>query len=297
MPVRSALPRRATACSIFERALDALPDGVLLVNAARKLVYANLAFSSLWNMPDEVLESLEDGRMLEFAMGQLVDPEAFRREVERLHPTTETSHDEVQLKDGRTFSRRSVPFEEDGKFNARIWIFTDITEAKSASVDHLTQLSNRMAFSRDFEPFVAAPADGLVRSVAIMDLDNFKKYNDMYGHIAGDDVLRQIGIIVRSHLHEADDLLFRIGGEEFLMAIRTRNAVDAFALFDAIRRSIQAMKKEHLGNEPHRMVTASLGVGSFQEARDPDGVFKRIDAALYRAKAAGRNVVVEAGAI
>jgi diguanylate cyclase (GGDEF)-like protein len=204
----------------------------------------------------------------------------------------EASEDEIRFKDGRTFSRRSVPFEEQGAFNARIWIFTDITEARSATLDPLTALPNRLAFSRNFRPYVEAEANGLVRTVAIMDVDNFKKYNDLYGHSAGDQVLRQIGNILRSHLKSADDLVFRIGGEEFLMGTRTKKTVEAHDLFEAIRLSIAATGITHLGNEPYGVVTASLGVGAFHQAKNPDHVFERVDAALYRAKAKGRNMVV-----
>jgi diguanylate cyclase (GGDEF)-like protein len=287
-------PSQADDCSIFEHALDALPDGVLLVNSAREIVYANSAFARLWNVPVNVFASRDDSSALQFVMDQLVDPEGFRQEVERLHHTMHSSEDEIRFKDGRTFSRRSVPFQKRGAFNARIWIFTDVTEARSATLDALTRLPNRLAFSRHFGPYVEAEADGLVRTVAIMDVDNFKKYNDLYGHAAGDQVLRQIGNILRSHLDAVDDMIFRIGGEEFLMATRTREKVHAFDLFEAIRLSIAGMAMEHLGNAPHRLVTASVGLGAFDSAKNPDSVFARIDAALYKAKANGRNALVEA---
>jgi diguanylate cyclase (GGDEF)-like protein len=284
----------ADDCSIFERALDALPDGVLLVSAAREIIYANSAFARLWNVPIELFATRDDGRTLQFVLGQLLEPDAFLREVERLHHTTEASEDEIRFKDGRTFSRRSVPFEEQGAFNGRIWIFTDATEARSATLDPLTGLPNRLAFTRKFPSYVEGGTDGLVRTIAIMDVDNFKRYNDLYGHAAGDEVLRQIGNILRSHLKSADDLLFRIGGEEFLMATRTKQKIDAHHLFESIRLSIAAMGINHIGNDPHKVVTASVGIGAFDRAKNPDHVFEWVDAALYRAKAEGRNMVVEA---
>jgi diguanylate cyclase (GGDEF)-like protein len=226
---------------------------------------------------------------------QLVDPAGFLAEVERLHRSMETSEDEIRFKDGRVFSRRSVPFRELDNTHARIWIFSDVTEARSATLDQLTGLRNRLAFSREFHPFVEKAGGEYIRSVAIMDVDNFKKYNDLYGHAAGDEVLRQIGTILRSHLHRADDLLFRYGGEEFLMAVRTRREFDAYSLFDAVRLSIAAMEQPHTGNSPHGIVTASLGVASFVGARVADQVFRSADEALYRAKSQGRNKIALAG--
>jgi diguanylate cyclase (GGDEF)-like protein len=281
-------------CSIFERALDALPDGVLLVNASRKIIYSNTAFARLWNIPGGACGSRDDRDTLAMVTGQLVDPASFLAEVERLHHSMEPSQDEIRFKDGRIFSRRSVPFHERDATYARIWIFSDVTEAKSATIDHLTGLRNRLAFSREFRPFVEETGGEYIRSVAMMDVDNFKKYNDLYGHAAGDAVLRQIGTILRSHLHRADDLLFRFGGEEFLMAVRTRSDFDAHGLFDAVRTSIAGLEQPHSGNPPYGVVTASLGLTSFVGARDPDDIFQSVDVALYQAKNEGRNRTVVA---
>ncbi len=282
------------SCSIFERALDALPDGVLLVNAARKVAYANTAFKRLWRIPSAVLVSQDDGEILQLAIEQLLDPAGFLREVERLHPTSETSEDEILFKDGRIISRRSLPFQEAGKLSARIWIFTDVTEARNASVDQLTRLPNRLAFSRQFPQFVTAPPDGLARAIAILDVDNFKSYNDLYGHARGDQILREIGQVLQSHIYLTGDLAFRIGGEEFLMAKRVRDSEEAKAFFESVRTSIAGMNLPHAGNPPHGILSVSIGYGSFPSFSEADTVFNRVDEALYQAKAQGRNTIVEA---
>ena len=277
----------------FERALDALPDGVLLTDAARRVVYANPAFAKHWNIPPEMIAARDETRMLQFVQSQLVDPVAFIREVERINPTSEDSEDEVHLKDGRVLSRRSVPFEENGRFEARLWIFTDVTEARAARIDTLCGVANRRAYSSEYPKFAEARADGLVRSIGIMDVDNFKAYNDHYGHAAGDLVLRQIGTLLRRHL-KADDMAFRIGGEEFLVACRTREEGDALSFFETLRRSVQDMSLRHVGNQPHGVVTASFGVGTFRKPADPGELFTAVDAALYRAKGSGRNSIAHA---
>lgn len=281
---------------IFQRALDALPDGVLLVNAARRIVYTNQAFRRLWSIPDGLLAMQDDNRTLHYVMDQLVDPESFRSEVERLHPTAEASEDELLFKDGRIISRRSLPFQEEGSFSARIWIFTDVTEARSASVDCLTQLPNRLAYARQFPTFATAPADGMTRSVAIVDVDRFKKYNDSYGHARGDSVLSAVGAMLHSHVHQSGDLAFRIGGEEFLMAIRTRRSSAAAAFFETVRKSIVALNLDHAANTPYSIVSVSIGYAVFECPQEPSALFARVDKALYRAKACGRNRIVEAHA-
>ena len=278
--------------SLFERTLEALPDGVLLTDASRRVVYTNRAFARHWKIPQHVIDGGDDSALLMFAANQIDDQSAFKVEVERLHMTNESSEDEISLKDGRIMSRRSVPFADKGEVKGRIWIFSDVTEARNAMVDALTGLPNRRAYSRLFPAFAQAADDGFLRAVAVMDVDNFKKFNDYYGHTAGDVVLSQIGRIVRSHFENADDLIFRIGGEEFVMASKARSAVSAFTLFDRVRRSVSEMGTTHVGNAPHGRVTVSLGLGTFRGPRDPSDVFDRVDAALYQAKGDGRNMAV-----
>ena len=237
-----------TGRSVFERALEALPDGVLLTDVHRRVVYANRAFAEQWSIPPHLVESGDDMALLSFVSDQLVDPAGFRQEVERLTPSDESTEDEIRFKDGRIFSRRSVPCVERGSIEARIWIFTDVTEARNSLLDVLTGLPNRRAYSRSFPLRISMPDDGLFQSVAIMDVDNFKAYNDWYGHAAGDAVLRGIGSIIRSHFQEADDLMFRIGGEEFLIASKNRSLIDAFSLFDSVRGRVEAERTAHAGN-------------------------------------------------
>jgi diguanylate cyclase (GGDEF)-like protein len=278
--------------SLFERALEALPDGVLITDASRKVVYMNRAFARHWDIPPVLLHDRDDMAMLRYVASQLVDAAAFQFGVERLHQTSESSEDEIRFKDGRIFSRRSVPFEEAAALVGRIWIFTDVTDARNAMVDSLTGLPNRRAFSRDFPGYAEGMDDGFLRSVAVMDVDNFKKFNDLYGHAAGDVVLSRIGRIIRAHFEDADDLVFRIGGEEFLMASKVRSAENALVFFDQVRRSVFEMGVAHAGNLPHSRVTVSLGLGTFRGPMEPGTVFDRVDAALYRAKLDGRNRTV-----
>lgn len=280
--------------SLFESALDALPDGVLLISSERRVIYANPAFVKHWRIPSALLDFPDEAKMLRHASEQLADPESFLREVEQLHATDRSFQDELQFKDGRIFSRRSVPFLVGENFQARIWIFTDVTEARHSYIDALSGVPNRRAYSRDFPLFATAADDGLLRSAAILDIDNFKAYNDHYGHAAGDVVLRQVGALLRTLLRNDDDLVFRIGGEEFLLASKPRNIGDARLLFDEVRQAIAAAAIPHVGNPPYNVVTTSIGYGVFRGPRRAGDIFESIDAALYRAKSNGRNRLCEA---
>jgi diguanylate cyclase (GGDEF)-like protein len=277
--------------SLFERALDCLPDGVLLVRDASTIVYANQAFEKIWNVPGGVIKSKDDSALLPWVANQVADTATFVGEVKRLYRSSESSEDIVPLKDGRIISRRSVPLTEEG-VHTRIWIFTDITEARHARIDAITGLPNRRAYAKEYPGFVLSRSDGLTRSVAIMDIDNFKSYNDTYGHAAGDEVLRRIGAILRTHMFRSDDLVFRIGGEEFLLACKFRQPSAVVAFFEEIRASVQLENIEHYANAPYNCVTSSFGIAVTEGPAEPESVFKRADASLYRAKASGRNKVV-----
>lgn len=279
--------------SLFKHALDALPDGVLLTDASRTIIYSNRAFAALWNIPPAVRASTDELHLLHLVREQLTDPDGFFQSVERLTGSLESSDDEILFNDGRVISRRSVPFQEDGEVQARIWIFCDVTEARHANTDALTGLPNRRAYSRQFPVFVQAPDDGFVRAVGMMDVDNFKAYNDLYGHAAGDDALRTIGTILRASLKAADDLVFRIGGEEFLIACRGRTFAEACSFFETIRHGVEKAAIQHRANPLSGVVTASLGLHVFRGPQSPAKVFETVDAALYRSKADGRNRVTQ----
>lgn len=281
--------RRAT--SMFQRTLDNLPDGVLLISPERKVVYANAAFVRLWSIPAGIMTSGDDARILGHVLDQLEEPVQFIAEVERLYGTHESSHDELSFKDGRIFSRRSVTCVEDGEHFGRIWIFTDVTDAWHSRFDALTGLPNRRAYTRFIPDFAGSGGGSLLKAVALLDVDNFKGYNDRYGHAAGDAVLKRIGGILAG-AHADGDMAFRIGGEEFFIASRHPTEEAAHAFVEGIRRSIAAEGIENEANPPYGVITASIGLKVVSGRYDPDELFTQIDEALFDAKRAGRNRVV-----
>jgi diguanylate cyclase (GGDEF)-like protein len=276
---------------LFERALDCLPDGVLVIREGVTIVYANRAFEKMWNVAEGVIASGNDSVLLSSAVSQVANAADFLGEVKRLYGSSESSEDIVPLKDGRIISRRSASLEPEGVLQTRVWIFTDVTEARHARLDTLTGLPNRRAYAKEFPAFVLAKSDGLTRFVAIMDIDHFKRYNDAYGHAAGDLALLRIGALLRSRLTRSDDLVFRLGGEEFLIACKFRKRSAGASFFEDIRASIELENIEHSGNPPYDRLTSSFGVAVSKAPRDPDSVFRSADACLYQAKATGRNRV------
>ncbi|WP_127144609.1 GGDEF domain-containing protein [Pelagibacterium montanilacus] len=279
---------RKDTASLMRRALDLMPDGVLIIGSNRDVLYMNEAFETLWRVPRSVVEQ-GDRAMLAHVLEQLDDPGAFMNLVDRLYGSTEPSEDQLNFKDGRLFNRRSVALLENGGGFSRIWIFSDITEAWSARVDALTGLMNRRAYAQELPEFMASVTDESTKAFALLDVDNFKEYNDRYGHAKGDSVLERIGDLLRATLKRSSDRAYRIGGEEFAVATCHRDCTSAASFYEGLLTSIRSAKIEHAGNPPYGCITVSMGLGLFEGAREPAQIFSEVDRALYRAKRQGRN--------
>ena len=163
-----------------------------------------------------------------------------------------------------------------------------------ATHDALTELYNRRHFIEMADKEIArAIRHQRPLSLCIVDVDLFKPVNDRYGHISGDEVLRQIAALLRRHARN-DDLAARIGGEEFALLLPECGSEDAAVLEDRVREAV-AEAAFAPGGEPRQM-TVSIGVASLAATRETrQALMAAADAALYRAKHEGRNrVCVEA---
>jgi len=161
------------------------------------------------------------------------------------------------------------------------------THAAAARTDPLTQVANRRAFDDALSRRLAEFREsGRVFAVAIIDVDHFKRFNDTYGHLAGDEVLRGIGRVLRRSTRQTD-FIARYGGEEFTVIFPGSSVADASTLVERIREAIAAEKVEFNGTE--LCATASIGVAQLLPAEDLAALIERADAALYAAKTAGRN--------
>jgi diguanylate cyclase len=159
--------------------------------------------------------------------------------------------------------------------------------------DALTGLANR----RQFEMFLAeaiaeATAHDAPLSLLLIDVDHFKSFNDRYGHLTGDQVLRLVAACAGQHI-KGQDLAARYGGEEFAVVLPKATAAGARSVAEAIRKSIvsKPLKKKSSG-EPLGQVTVSVGIASLRPGDKREQVIERADECLYAAKAAGRNCVV-----
>jgi diguanylate cyclase (GGDEF)-like protein len=127
----------------------------------------------------------------------------------------------------------------------------------------------------------------------MLDVDNFKAYNDGYGHDAGDECLRQVASTIQTTMRRSADFAARYGGEEFVCVLPDTDRDGAIALADSIRSNIEALNIPHTNNNAERIVTISTGVATFLASaqQSPVELSKAADGALYLAKKSGRNCV------
>ncbi|MBW8311513.1 MAG: diguanylate cyclase [Rhizobium sp.] len=167
-----------------------------------------------------------------------------------------------------------------------------------SATDGLTHIANRRAFDealvREWE---RALRSGGPLSVVMADIDFFKRYNDLYGHIAGDACLQQVAAALKAGVRQGGDLVARYGGEEFVVVLAGADEGAARAVAEALRQRVEALALPHEGNPATGVVTISLGVATCTpvRGREPTTLVEAADKQLYRAKEGGRNRVEAAG--
>lgn len=193
----------------------------------------------------------------------------------------------------------SPVFNDDGEKVGYTAIRQDITDKKQIELisitDGLTNIFNRRHFTDMFPKSInsAKRKDELI-SFLIMDIDHFKQYNDTYGHQMGDDVLIKVAECIKDSLLRADDLCFRLGGEEFGVIFRTDSKNKAIEFADVIRQNIENLHIEHSKNSASSYVTMSMGLmcKNANDIKSEDELYKDADDLLYEAKESGRNRVI-----
>jgi len=169
-------------------------------------------------------------------------------------------------------------------------------ERKKISItDSLTNIYNRRHFDTIFEHFYSRSlAEAKSISFFMIDIDNFKKYNDNYGHQKGDEALRAVSSALQGELHRTDDYLFRLGGEEFAILLYDTPVSFLQALSINIHTALKSLNLAHEYNENFGYLTISIGVSNLccKDGISKFDIYNSADKALYEAKDAGRNRTV-----
>jgi len=166
------------------------------------------------------------------------------------------------------------------------------TAQLNSFTDSLTGLPNRRYFDEALNTeFYRVKRSESIMSLIMLDVDHFKKFNDSYGHLAGDDCLRQIGNALTTIVLRTPDIVARYGGEEFVVILPETKIDGAKLLAERIRKTIESLAIPHAVSQTAEIVTVSLGVVTVYPNRleSPEQVVALADEALYCAKKGGRN--------
>lgn len=171
----------------------------------------------------------------------------------------------------------------------------DIAE-KNALTDGMTGLSNRRYLDEQIMlEYFRMKRTGENLSIIMLDVDFFKLYNDLYGHIQGDECLKSIAKLLKNSIKRATDIAARYGGEEFVILLPDTDEDGAKKVAETIRKNVEDLNLEHKDSKISNFVTVSLGVATFgsQSEVAPEKLVQKADEALYQAKNNGRNRVVQ----
>jgi diguanylate cyclase (GGDEF)-like protein/PAS domain S-box-containing protein len=290
--------------------LSGISDGVAMFDKNGVLVYSNEQYKQLFPRTAEFrrpgMHLREILRKVVEAGEQMIPKGQEEAWVEEItNSLKNVSEEEVELFDGRWLYLRTRPTAD----GSALVVVSDVTKIKQAeatlrsmtdqlkllaTTDGLTGLTNRRAFDNALETELArCRRGGEPISLIMVDVDRFKAYNDLYGHPAGDEILKTVGACLKEALRRPGDVAARYGGEEFVAVLPGTDEDGAFFIADAFREKLASMEIPHKGADKG-FLTASVGLASFTErdgGMNATELVRRADEALYNAKGAGRDRV------
>lgn len=279
--------------------LGAMNLGILFVGTDNKVVYYNPAFLRMWMISDGGdLIGKPATEMLSLSTNSLAQPDHFSKYLLDVTTTHEVSDNfEIHMADGRVVTQISYPVHDNEfRFNGRLWIYEDITKERQtaeqliylAERDSLTGLYNRHRFQDELVRFIADNDRRKTQGALLFfDLDEFKYVNDTFGHGAGDAMLIRVASEV-GKLVRRNEIFSRLGGDEFAILIPEANSREIEALAERTVRAVSQIPFR-FDNQNLRLTT-SLGIAIYpQNAANAEELIAHADAAMYQAKAAGKN--------
>ncbi len=286
---------REAALAELQATLEATADGILVTDLGGRMSACNRRFAEIWGLPTELLQRDDDVAVQAWLERTVTDPADYARRLQALDDTPKaTSSDRLTLKTGQVVERVSRPLLVRGRPQGRVWSFRDLTasvvaEARIEELSHndaLTGLPNRSAL---VEAVVAATTqarrDGHAYAFLLVDLDRFRQINDSLGHDVGDRVLQTLARRIQACLR-ADDLLARLGSDQFAVLVRPADAAAAEA---TARRILNVVAQPCSVDGAPFTLTCSIGIAiAPSQGSRIDELVRHAEAAMRIVKSAGR---------
>lgn len=300
----------------LEDALDALPDGFVMYDADDRLVLCNRRYKQMYGETVDLIAPgvrFEDLLRAGLARGQY--PQAAGREegwlAERMAAHRAPDGPVLQELPGDRWLRIDERRTRDGGIAG---VRADVTQLvrrgqalqtlneqldalnlelrTQSQTDPLTGLANRRLFElRLAEEVLRAQRHGLPVSLLALDVDHFKRFNDRYGHPAGDAALVQVAAALQALARRPADLAARTGGEEFALLLPHTGTAEARSVAQQLLGAVDGLRIPHADSSTARSLTLSVGVATLAPGMDTHSLVRAADEALYRAKAEGRHRV------
>lgn len=307
--LESAQEAALQARELLQDAVESLPEGFALFDADDRLVVCNAQYRRLYPIsaplivPGNTFEQIarygaERGQYLD-AVG---NEEAWI--AQRVADHRAANHAVLQrLPEGRWLQADERRTPQGGIAGVR----TDVTQlvrkeqelaaanaklALLSTTDGVTGIGNRRRFDeRLAAEWMRCGRHHLPLALILVDIDHFKLYNDHHGHLAGDECLRRVAQLLQGNIRRADEVAARYGGEEFVLLLPDTPLAEAVTVAQRCMENLRGAALPHPHSPTAPIITLSLGVASTVPRPDarPDTLVQAADAALYRAKSAGRN--------
>lgn len=283
--------------SLLQATLESTADGILVVNGKGKIITCNQRFRKMWRLPLSYMKSSNDEKAINHVLQQLLYPDVFVEKLAQLYAHPEMDcFDEIEFLDGRIFERYSIPQYINNEIVGRVFSFRDVTRRKQmeeqlflqATCDPLTGLPNRILLrDRINQEIKHAKRQHSKVAILFFDLDRFKLINDSLGHNVGDLLLQEVSQRLKKCIRE-EDTLARWGGDEFIIVLRN---IDFREQIIPLITECQAALEESFYIDHHSItMTSSVGVSFYpMDGKSTTVLLKNADAAMYSAKADGRN--------
>ncbi len=302
----------------YRSILNASPDDITITDLEARILMVSPAAKKIFGYPADY-QGFEGTHLLDYIVPE--DAERARANILHMYQGGTTIPNEYRgiRRDGTLFDievNSGFIRNAEGQPVKMVFIVRNISERKqteqqiqklvqqleiernaaqlSSRTDSLTGLANRRCFDETLNTeFFRLKRSGAPLSLILLDVDHFKKYNDYYGHLAGDDCLRQLGAVLKIIPERSADIAARYGGEEFVVILPETEGAGAEEMAEYIRKAVEALAIPHADSETAPWVTVSLGVVTIHASgfTSPEQVLVLADQEMYRAKQKGRNQV------